>query len=467
MIRAVYFLLCWMIYVHAQPIKKTTPVVILGGGIAGMTAALQTCQAGLQPLVVRGPTPGGIITVTTEVENWPAEFLISGTELADRLESQIEKRGAELISGIVTQVDFSRYPFIIHVQNPLMHDESYEIEAKSCIIAMGATPNTLKVPGEAELLYRKIFTCAPCDGFHFKNQAVAVIGGGESALVEAHYLSNIAKTVFVLVRRDQFRTIQPALKEKLLSKPNVTVLYHTTVQSFKDDPQGIKLEIQQGTSKQTLLVQGAFLAIGSSPNTHLLKNSLEVDSDGYIILKEGQATSTAGVFAAGDVSDRTFKQAITAAGDGTKAALQTIQFLSSHQPSPAASNTSPTDVADVLDLHALQSIIHSSEKPLIAYFYSPSCKPCRYFRPLFRKWAQEYSSVATFVKINAERCRACFEKYHVQGIPAVLIFDSQGQIIERAVGDTNMAPIFYFLEERKNKSVSGSSQALPQKSEDQ
>lgn len=426
---------------HAQ-----IPIVILGGGIAGMTAALQVSQAGLTPLLIVGPTPGGIITVSPGVENWPGDLFITGAALADKLEEQLQKRGVKFMTAEVTSVDFSKRPFTIHVKNPHIPGDSSVIEAECCIVALGATPNMLQIPGEASLLYKKIFTCAPCDGLRFKDQTVAVIGGGESALIEAHYLANIAKEVVVIVRGKEFKTIQPALKSKLLSNPKVKVLFQTTVEEFQDDASGIKLHL---SSKKSLLVQGAFLAIGSRPNTDILKNSLNLDSAGYIILKDGQMTSIPGVFAAGDVSDRTYKQAITAAGDATKAALEAINYLSIAPSSSQIQEAFSGEITEIPDLAAFKSVILTSEKPVVAYFFNPQCIPCRSFRPIYQKWAEQYSSVATFIKINGETCPACFHAYHIEAIPAVLIFDSKGKVIRHAIGQMQMTEIIKFLENQK------------------
>ncbi len=402
-----------------------------------MTAALQISQAGLTPLVIMGPSPGGIITVSPDVENWPGDVSITGADLADRLEQQLKSRGVQFLSGVVQAVDFSHRPFTIKVSN---HPE---IKTDCCIVTMGATPNFLGIPGEKPLLYSKIFTCAPCDGLRFKGQSVAVIGGGESALVEAHYLSNIAKQVTVVVRSKEFRTMQPALKEKVLSKPNVKVLFQTTVHQFQDDPQGMTLKL---SNQQSLQVQGVFLAIGSHPNTDILKKALKLSPDGYVILGKGQSTSVPGVFAAGDVSDPIYKQAITAAGDATKAALEAIQYLSLTNSSAASMKSSTENITEIPDLKTLQSTIRTSDKPVVAYFSSPACMPCRSFKPLYEKWSQDYSDVAHFLKINGETCPACFDLYNVQAIPAVLIITPDGKVLQRAVGAVNMTDIVKYLE---------------------
>ena len=423
---------------------QTIPIVILGGGIAGMSAALQVSQAGYKPLVIMGPTPGGIITVSHDVQNWPGDVTITGSALADKLEKQLQERGVELMTGVVTSCDFSKRPFTVHIANPILPDETSTIEAESCIIATGATPNTLDVPGEKELLYTKIFTCAPCDGLQYKDKTVAVIGGGESALVEAHYLSNIASQVYVLVRGKEFKTIQPALKERLLSKPNVKVMYQTTVQEFIDDPSGIKLRLP----KDTLLVQGAFLAIGSRPNTSLFQKSLKLDSNGYIVLTKGQATSVPGIFAAGDVSDPTYKQAISAAGDATKAALDAIQFVSSTPTPPSAPLKPSEQITEISDFLQFKTIIQSSEQPVIAYFYLTTCGPCRSFKPLYQQWSKEYGSVARFLKINGNTCLQCSETYKVEGFPTVIIF-KKGKEIKRVIGTSGMIDIVKYLDKLK------------------
>ncbi len=275
-----------------------------------------------------------------------------------------------------------------------------------------------------------------------------MVGGGEAALVEAHYLATLAKQVYVIVRGDQFKTIQPSLKKKLLSKSNVKILYRTTVQQFEETSAGIKLYLNP---QETLLVQAAFLAIGSHPNTQILKQSLKLDPQGYVILEKGQMTSIPGVFAAGDASDRVYKQASTAAGDATKAALDAISFLSNAPPLPVATSTSPpSEPTEVLSLANLRSILQTAHKPAILYFYSPSCSPCRSFRPLYQKWSQDFGSVASFLKINGETSSACFKAYNVQAIPTILVLDPDGHIAYRATGISHMSEVLVYLEKLKN-----------------
>lgn len=420
-------------------------VVVVGGGIAGMTAALQLSQAGLTPVVITGPTPGGIITVSPDVENWPGDISIAGSALADKLEEQLKKRGVKFMEGAVSSVDFSKTPLTVFVTSSHNPEKPSAVQAASCILALGATPNQLNIPGENDLLYRKVFTCAPCDGLRFKDQTVAVIGGGESSLIEAHYLANIAKHVIVIVRGGEFKTVQPALKEKLLSRPNIKVLFHTSVQRLQDHSDGVKLHL---STHDTLLVQGVFLAIGSRPNTEIFKNALELSPTGYIVLKEGQATSVPGVFAAGDVCDSTYRQAITAAGDATKAALEAIHFIQNSPPAtPTEAAGKTSEVVEIINLTQLKGIVQSSSIPIIAYFSSPSCSPCRSFKPLFQKWAGEYGSKALFLKVESSACQDCFDAYKVNAMPTVLIISPEGEVTYRAVGLGHMPPVVQYLEQ--------------------
>lgn len=407
-------------------------VVILGGGIAGLTAAVQASQAGLDTVVISGPSPGGIITQSHLVQNWPAEIEISGTALAEKLQKQVEVRNVPIIAGSVIAVDFSKQPFQITVKDDATK-KTKNLQARTSIVTLGAKPKLLNVPGENQHLFSKIFTCAACDGFKFKNQTVAVVGGGDSALMEAHYLSNLAKKVHLIVRKDHFKTLDPKRKESILSCPRIEVHYNTSVSAFDDEAEGLLLTLQTSSGAQELKVQGAFLAIGSLPNTDLVKGQLELDPAGYIVLKHGQETSIKGVFAAGDVSDPNFKQAMTAAGDATKAALQ-AQALCTVKPQGQTAYTPSLALQEISSLKAFRTALVSSKKPTIAYFYSERCPPCRRFRPTYLAWANEFKSKADFIKLNAENATDCFQQYQVSSIPTVVIFDQNGQEMSRATG---------------------------------
>ena len=413
----------------ASPPEKEVPVVILGGGIAALTAAVQVTQAGIQPIVISGPTPGGIITKSHSVQNWPGEIDISGSALADKLQKQAEARGVQFLTGDVVAVDFSSHPFTLTLEN-LFGNKRQTITAETCIIAMGATPKLLGVPGEKENLFVNIFTCASCDGLRFKDKIVAVIGGGDSALTEAHYLSNLARKVYLIIRKDHFKTTQVAKKEAILARSNITLLYETSVTAFKKTSHDLTLELKSASGSKELTVQGAFLAIGSLPNTELFKGQLKLDPEGYIILDNNQETSVPGIYAAGDVADKTFRQAMTAAGDATKAALTACSTL---VPQKGKDKThAQGEVAEISSLSSLTAALTSAKKPTVVYFYSPQCGPCRTFRSTYATWAEQFRDRARFVKLSSENSPTSLTYYHIDRVPTVLIFNSQGEEIYRA-----------------------------------
>ncbi len=422
---------CFFLQAHAE--EREYPIVILGGGISALTAAVQASQAGYQPLVISGPMPGGIIVQTHSVTNWPGEIEISGPELANRMQKQAEARGVAFNQGEVIDIDVSKRPFTITIQDLFDKDKIQKIKAQTCIVALGAVPKLLHVPGEQENLYKNIFTCAPCDGLRFKDKTVAVIGGGDSSLEEALYLSNLAKKVYVLVRKDQFKTIDPHRRDTVLNLPNVEVLYHTSVTAFEKKEHGLSLRLKNQNRSENLAVDGAFLAIGSLPNSGIFKGKLELDSDGYIVLKNNQETSVPAIFAAGDVSDKEFKQATTAAGDAAKATLQTQKYLQGSKPL-ASTVAKQTEMLEIFSLDMLKKTLSSTDKPVVAYFYSENCSPCRSFRSIYTKWASQFQDKAVFVKINGNDALDCFNTYHVEVVPTILIFDDQGQMIHKSTG---------------------------------
>lgn len=423
------FFLCCQLFAADLP---EYPVVILGSGVAGLSAAIQVAQAGVQPVVITGLQPGGLITKSDNVQNWPGEFEISGIDLADKLQKQAEERGTIFYPSMIQDIDVSKQPFIITLKTPFEKNKIQQIRATTVIITMGAQPKRLNVPGESENMFLNIFTCAPCDGLRFKDKTVAIIGGGDSALSEAHYLSAIAKKVILIVRKGQFKTIQPREKDAILARPNVEVFYNTSVQSFDKKPQGLNLQLTTPTGEKPLLVDGAFLAIGSLPNTALFKGKLKLDKAGYIVLKNDQETTTAGIYAAGDICDPAYKQAVTAAGDAVKAALQAQQHFPATtviQPAP------PTgEVKTISSLADLQQAIKQAQKPVVASFSERWCPPCRALKFTFNRWAKEYEDQAVFVRLDGEACPECFDQYDVHSFPTILVFNSQGKVIYRATG---------------------------------
>ncbi|MDE6039566.1 MAG: thioredoxin-disulfide reductase [Paramuribaculum sp.] len=309
--------------------KTKTKCLIIGSGPAGYTAALYTSRANLEPVLYEGHQPGGQLTITTEVENFPGyPDGTTGTQLMEDIRRQAIRFGADVRSGLITKVDFSKRPFIV------TDDSGNEIEAETVIISTGATARFLGLPDEEKYMGMGVSACATCDGFFYRKKRVAVVGGGDTACEEALYLSNIAQDVFLIVRKDYLRASK-VMQRRVLEKPNIKVLFNTQTQGLYGDEflQGAHLVENIGTTKEQhfdLELDGFFLAIGHTPNTSLFQGVIDLDEQGYIVTK-GQSTATniEGVFAAGDVADPNYRQAITAAGSGCKAALDAERFLTS------------------------------------------------------------------------------------------------------------------------------------------
>jgi len=300
-------------------------VIIIGSGPAGLTAALYAARANLKPLVIEGIEAGGQLMLTTMVENWPGyRDGIMGPDLMTELRAQAERFGAEIIQGDVSSVDLSQRPFTVAMGKT-------QYLAQTLIVATGASAKWLDLGVDKKLSGRGVSTCATCDGFFFKGRPVAVIGGGDTAMEEAIYLSNLATTVTVIHRRDSLRASK-VMQDKAMSMPNISFIWNTEVVDIKDLDKG---EVTSLVLKDTvtgagseLAVDGVFIGIGHVPNTALFKGQLALHDNGYLKTHDGSRTSVSGVFAAGDVQDHIYRQAVTAAGSGCMAAIDAERFLS-------------------------------------------------------------------------------------------------------------------------------------------
>ncbi|HSX03943.1 MAG TPA: FAD-dependent oxidoreductase [Rhabdochlamydiaceae bacterium] len=421
--------------------EEIYPVVILGSGVGALTAAIYLQRAGVDTLVIEGMTPGGTIIQSHMVQNWPGEMGISGQKLVDKIHEQAKENGAQFLSEEVISVDFSSQPYTITTRDLLKKDKIRQIKASSCIIGLGSSPNRLGVAGEEEkggYWANGVYTCATCDGALYKNKTVAVVGGGDSALIEADYLSNLAKKVYIIVRSSEFRHLEAVRKNLLLQKPNITVLYNTQVQEIQGNGKRVtNLLVDKDQEKQSVEVDAVFLAIGATPNSNLFKNQLEIDAQGYIVLKNGQETSKKGIFAIGDIVDRENKQAITAAGDGAKAAIQAERHLSLMGPSKVRISNIARVIAASSPLVELSkesdfdSLIQNSN--VIVDFYSPSCGPCKKLSPIFDAAVENHADKYQFVKVNISEFSELAQKYDVVGVPTVIVFKN-GSEVERKTG---------------------------------
>jgi thioredoxin reductase (NADPH) len=299
-------------------------IVILGGGPAGLTAAIYAARAQLHPLVVKGPRPGGQLVTTSTVENYPgfADGVL-GSELMEQFEVQANRFGAELRYGSATRVDFSGHPF------QLLIDDNQEIQAEAVIIATGSSPQWLGLENEQRLIGRGVSTCAICDGAFFKDQVVAAVGGGDAAMENALFLTRFSSHIHIIHRRNQLKASK-AMQTLTFGHEKISMIWNTHVRDIlgKDNVEALVLEKVDTGTHSYLPIQGVFIAIGHRPNSEIFRPWLKMDDQGYIFTHPNSTqTSIAGVFACGDVQDNVYRQAITAAGTGCMAALDAERWL--------------------------------------------------------------------------------------------------------------------------------------------
>lgn len=298
-------------------------VVIIGSGPAGLTAAIYTARANLAPLMIEGSQAGGQLTLTTDVENFPGfPQGIMGPQLIQDMRAQAERFGTVFQTADVTKVDLSRRPFAVTI------NEEETIQARSLIISTGASANLLGLDSESRLLGHGVSTCATCDGFFFRGQPIVVIGGGDSAMEEATFLTKFASHVTIVHRRDKLRASK-IMQDKAMKNDKISFRWNSMVEEVLGDDvvTGLRLRDAVTNDTTTLDCKGVFVAIGHTPNTQLFRGQIDTDANGYIQTSHGTATNVPGVFAAGDVQDPHYRQAITAAGTGCMAAMDAERFL--------------------------------------------------------------------------------------------------------------------------------------------
>ncbi|MGA1285374.1 MAG: thioredoxin-disulfide reductase [Prochlorothrix sp.] len=434
----------------ASPVEN---LVIIGSGPAGYTAAIYAGRANLKPVIFAGfetgGLPGGQLMTTTEVENFPGfPQGITGPQLMDQMEAQARRWGAEIYIEDVTEVDLGQRPFVVRSQER-------ELRTHALVIATGATAKRLNLPSETQFWNAGISACAICDGATpiFRNVELAVIGGGDTAAEEAIYLTKYGSRVHLLVRRDRMRASK-AMQDRVLNNPKITVHWNTDAVDVSGDDRVRSLRVRDRQSQQEkeLPIQGLFYAIGHKPNTELFRGQITLDSAGYIVTQPGSVeTNVAGVYAAGDVQDHEYRQAITAAGTGCMAALLAERWLSAqgllqefHQSAtetqpPAATPPAPAgDPEAEFDpnathhsgSYALRKLYHATDKLIVVKYASPTCGPCHTLKPMLKKVIDEYEGRLHYVEIDIEQDPEIAESAGVTGTPTVQFFKAKAKVAE-------------------------------------
>jgi len=431
--------------------QNIVPLAIIGSGPAGLSAAIYGARGKVKTVVFQGEEPGGLLTKTSYVENWPGFKKILGKDIIKNLQDQAEIFGATLLNEQVTAVDLSSWPFTLTLGN------GQTVTALTIVIATGSTPRTLGVPGEQEYWARGVTTCAICDAPFYKNEEVVVVGGGDSAIEEAMQLAPYAKKITILVRKESMRAA-PSMQDHLKDYPHISVRYNVEVKEIVgNDSQVTGVLLHDSTLNKTegMNISGVFLAIGHDPNSLLFKPFLTVDESNLIVLKgRSQATSIAGVYAAGDIAD-TYRQAGIASGDGIKAALDATAFLQKigfnqsftkevESSFYAQEVAKKGDLTQVTTIQELTTQLAATDNPVFVDFYADYCPSCMQMLPVVQEAAVDFAGKATFVKVDTDNATELADEYVIKAIPALLVFKG-GKIVGRYNQAMNKQELYEFV----------------------
>jgi len=415
------------------------PVAIIGSGPAGLTAGIYGARGGFKTYIFEGNKPGGLLTETTEVENWPGEEIVLGPELIEKVHKQAERLGVTFVADSVESIDTSSWPYKLTLESG---DHAY---ALSIIVATGATPRRLGIPGESEYWGYGVTTCAVCDAPFRKGQDVIVIGGGDSAVEEAIQLAPHVRKVTLMVRKDHMRAAS-RMQDRISGYKNISVMYNVDVLEVlgeeKETPCGtIKsvtaVRVYNNKEKTEFIMQdikGVFLAIGHTPNSQVVREHVSCDEDGYIkAVGRSQRTSQEGIFVAGDVADHVYRQAITSAGSGCMAALDAAAFLGNIGFNEAyAEEIEPNlfylqsddhqAVTYINDMQDFNQVIQDNDGVVVIDFYGQSCPSCLQMLPVYEQVARELEGNATFAKVDVDVAEDVVKHLNVVKVPCIMVF---------------------------------------------
>lgn len=424
--------------------ENVVPVAIIGSGPSGLSAALYVSRAGMKSFVFAGPTPCGQLTQTTFIENWPGRERVLGSTLMEDIKKQAESFGAMIIQDTITNIDVSKWPFSIQTE------EGRSFKALAVIIATGATPKILNIPGEKEYWGNGVTTCAVCDAPFFKDKEVVISGGGDSAAEMVFELAPYVKKVTMLVRKDKMRAAI-AMQERVLKYPNACVEYNKEIKAIYGNADGVvAIDVYDNVTKeqQRRDIDGVFLAIGHTPNSAMIKDQVPLDEHGYIKMAgRSQESLVPGVFAAGEIQDPEYRQAIVAAGEGVKAALDATSFLYSigfnveighklDQQFFENFSDDKVEIQELLENDELYKHILDVKGLVLLDFYATTCPACVKMIPVLESVAHKFQHKLKVYKVNYDKVRRTifkelWKKYDIQvkKLPALLVF-KDGKLLD-------------------------------------
>lgn len=423
-------------------VTNLVPVCIIGSGPAGLMAATYGARGGKHTVVIEGNKPGGLLMDTTDVENWPGETMIKGPEIISKLKSQAEKHGVVCISGAVSSIDTNSWPYRITLDNETV------LHAMTIIIATGASPRRLGIPGEDTYWGSGVTSCAVCDAPFYKNEDVVVVGGGDSAIEEAIQLSGFARSITILVRKDTMRAA-PTMQARLKQYPKISIQYNVEPKKIVGTVETITgIELYNGTTKETSIfpTSGVFLAIGHIPNSGFVKDIIKTDAEGYIIVNHPhQQTSVAGIFAAGDIADKIYRQAGTSSGHGIQAGLDAVRYLDdigfSDQVAQSVSAQlyrpgaqmphQASDLISITTLEELEALINGNpDRIILLDFWTETCSSCKQIMCILKELSKENDS-PLIVSIDADEAFDLVEKFMITRAPTLIVL-KHGIVAEKS-----------------------------------
>ncbi len=437
--------------------ENLTPILVIGSGPAGLMASVYGARGGKKTFLVEGNKPGGLLMDTTEVANWPGEKMIEGPQIIEKLRDQARHQNVYFMQDQVDKIDTALWPYTVYLESGTV------LHALTIIIATGASPRKLGVAGEKNYWGAGVTSCAVCDAPFFKGENVVVVGGGDSAIEEAIQLSPFAEKITILVRKDRMRAAD-SMQSRLTNYPKIDVKYNVEVREIVGDLEnvtGVKLYNNQTQEIELFSTSGVFLAVGHIPNSGFVKKNIRTDKDGYIMINHPyHETSISGIFAAGDIADKIYRQAVTSAGSGTEAALDAVRFLDDHEYSNQVARQVASQLysakirwpqAELLSISSmteLQDLITSNEEKLIVLdFWTETCSSCKQLLPLIKEISQSFADTILFISINADKATDLVEAFEITRVPTLVTL-KKGAVLDQYAGFLGKKELHTYLEKR-------------------